>query len=80
MGSQDCRLWLCPELLQGLVFTPGRVSAPQLQNRLPEALLHFAECVRELLLFLLRSCLLPLLQGLAAVLQRGWQSCLDSCK
>ncbi|KAL2308108.1 hypothetical protein Nmel_001107 [Mimus melanotis] len=50
-----------------------------LQNRLPEALLHFAECVRELLLFLVRSCLLPLLQGLAAVLQRGWQSCLDSC-
>ncbi|KAI1241366.1 hypothetical protein IHE44_0009849 [Lamprotornis superbus] len=50
-----------------------------LQNRLPEALLHFAECVRELLLFLVQSCLLPLLQGLAAVLQRGWQSCLDSC-
>ncbi|NWV62358.1 TM214 protein, partial [Malurus elegans] len=50
-----------------------------LQNRLPESLLHLTECVRELLLFLLRSCLLPLLQGLAAVLQRGWQRCLDSC-
>ncbi|NXP42023.1 TM214 protein, partial [Leiothrix lutea] len=50
-----------------------------LQTRLPEWLLHFAECVRELLLFLVRSCLLPLLQGLAALLQRGWQHCLDSC-
>ncbi|XP_041336600.1 transmembrane protein 214, partial [Pyrgilauda ruficollis] len=50
-----------------------------LQSRLPEALLHLAECARELLLFVLHSCLLPLLQGLAAVLQRGWQSCLDSC-
>ncbi|XP_072782301.1 transmembrane protein 214 isoform X1 [Taeniopygia guttata] len=50
-----------------------------LQTRLPEALLHLAECARELLLFVLRSCLLPLLQGLAAVLQRGWQRCLDSC-
>ncbi|XP_066402076.1 transmembrane protein 214 [Molothrus aeneus] len=50
-----------------------------LQSRLPEALLHLAECARELLHFLLHSCLLPLLQGLAAVLQRGWQRCLDSC-
>ncbi|NWU86776.1 TM214 protein, partial [Onychorhynchus coronatus] len=49
------------------------------QTRLPESLLHFAECVRELLLFLVRSCLVPLLQGLASVLQRGWQRCLDSC-
>ncbi|NWT76934.1 TM214 protein, partial [Prunella himalayana] len=50
-----------------------------LRSRLPEALLHLAECVRELLLFVLHSCLLPLLQGLAAALQRGWQRCLDSC-
>ncbi|XP_050834311.1 transmembrane protein 214, partial [Serinus canaria] len=50
-----------------------------LQSRLPEALLHLAECARELLQFLLHSCLLPLLQGLAAVLQQGWQRCLDSC-
>ncbi|NXO73180.1 TM214 protein, partial [Phainopepla nitens] len=50
-----------------------------LQSRLPEVLLHVAECVRELLLFVLHSCLLPLLQGLAAALQRGWQRCLDSC-
>ncbi|XP_032540259.1 transmembrane protein 214 isoform X1 [Chiroxiphia lanceolata] len=49
------------------------------QTRLPESLLHFAECVRELLLFLLWSCLVPLLQGLASVLQQGWQRCLDSC-
>ncbi|NXR63330.1 T214B protein, partial [Rhadina sibilatrix] len=50
-----------------------------LQTRLPEWLLHLAECLRELLLFLLHSCLLPLLQGLAALLQQGWQRCLDSC-
>ncbi|KAJ7427974.1 transmembrane protein 214 [Willisornis vidua] len=50
-----------------------------LQTRLPESLLHFSECVWELLLFLVRSCLVPLLQGLAAVLQRAWQRCLDSC-
>lgn len=50
-----------------------------LQNQLPESLLHFAECVRELLLFLVRSCLVPLLQGLATALQWGWQRCLDSC-
>ncbi|XP_037989539.1 transmembrane protein 214 [Motacilla alba alba] len=50
-----------------------------LRSRLPEALLHLAECVRELLQFLLHSCLLPLLQGLAAGLQQGWQRCLDSC-
>lgn len=63
------------------MFTPRRLSLlPQLQNRLPESLLHFAECVRELLLFLVRSCLVPLLQGLVAALQRGWQHCLDSCK
>ncbi|XP_064506903.1 transmembrane protein 214 isoform X2 [Pseudopipra pipra] len=49
------------------------------QTRLPESLLHFAECVRELLLFLLWSCLVPLLQGLASALQQGWQRCLDSC-
>ncbi|XP_017694004.1 PREDICTED: transmembrane protein 214 [Lepidothrix coronata] len=49
------------------------------QTRLPESLLHFAECVRELLLFLVWSCLVPLLQGLASALQQGWQRCLDSC-
>ncbi|NXM76030.1 T214B protein, partial [Serilophus lunatus] len=50
-----------------------------LQTRLPESLLHFAECVQELLLFLVWSCLVPLLQGLAMAVQRGWQRCLDSC-
>lgn len=64
----------------GVGVHPAPSLLPQLQTRLPEALLHLAECARELLLFLLRSCLLPLLQGLAAVLQRGWQRCLDSCK
>uniref|UniRef100_A0A8C5J0G2 Transmembrane protein 214 n=1 Tax=Junco hyemalis TaxID=40217 RepID=A0A8C5J0G2_JUNHY len=61
------------------VCSPHTPCAPQLQSRLPEALLHLAECARELLHFLLHSCLLPLLQGLAALLQRGWQRCLDSC-
>ncbi|XP_061206242.1 transmembrane protein 214 isoform X1 [Neopsephotus bourkii] len=50
-----------------------------LQSRLPESLLHFAECVRELLLFLVQSCLLPLLECMAAALERGWKSCVDSC-
>ncbi|NXX10270.1 TM214 protein, partial [Podargus strigoides] len=50
-----------------------------LQSRLPESLLHFAECVWELLLFLVQSCLLPLLECLAAALQRGWNHWLDSC-
>lgn len=58
--------------------TPAR--SPQLQSRVPEAVLHFAECVRELLLFLLRSCLLPLLEHGAAALQRGWEHCLDACQ
>ncbi|NWR53847.1 TM214 protein, partial [Bucorvus abyssinicus] len=50
-----------------------------LRSRLPEMLLDFAECVRELLLFLVRSCLLPLLECVATALERGWQHCLDSC-
>lgn len=50
-----------------------------LQSRLPDAVLHVAECMRELLLFLLRSCLLPLLEHVAAALQRGWKSCVDAC-
>ncbi|NXC46561.1 TM214 protein, partial [Penelope pileata] len=50
-----------------------------LQSQLPEAVLHFAECMRELLLFLLRSCLLPLLEHGAAAMQRGWERCLDAC-
>lgn len=69
---------LCPQPRVWCSPTPSVL--PQLQTRLPECLLHFSECVQELLLFLLQSCLLPLLQGLAAVLQQGWQRCLDSCK
>ncbi|NXS52262.1 T214B protein, partial [Brachypteracias leptosomus] len=56
---------------------PGFVE--WLQSRVPESLLHFAECVRELLLFLVRSCLVPLLECVAAALERGWQHLLDSC-
>ncbi|XP_054035802.1 transmembrane protein 214 [Dryobates pubescens] len=50
-----------------------------LQSQVPQFLLHFAECVRELLLFLVRSCLLPLLDCVATALERVWQHCLDSC-
>uniref|UniRef100_A0A8C9G8X1 Transmembrane protein 214 n=1 Tax=Pavo cristatus TaxID=9049 RepID=A0A8C9G8X1_PAVCR len=50
-----------------------------LQSRVPDTVLHVAECMRELLLFLLRSCLLPLLEHVAAVLQRGWKHCVDAC-
>uniref|UniRef100_A0A803YAH8 Transmembrane protein 214 n=1 Tax=Meleagris gallopavo TaxID=9103 RepID=A0A803YAH8_MELGA len=50
-----------------------------LQSRVPEAVLHIAECMRELLLFLLRSCLLPLLEHVAAALQQGWKHCVDAC-
>lgn len=59
---------------------PTSSLSPQLQSRLPDAVLHVAECMRELLLFLLRSCLLPLLEHVAAALQRGWKSCVDACK
>ncbi|NXI64934.1 T214B protein, partial [Anseranas semipalmata] len=50
-----------------------------LQSRVPDAVLHFAECVRELLLFLVRSCLLPLLEHGAAALEQGWKHCVDAC-
>ncbi|KAM6083509.1 transmembrane protein 214 [Chlamydotis macqueenii] len=50
-----------------------------LQSRVPEPVLHVAECARELLLFLVRSCLLPPLERAAAALQRGWERWLDSC-
>ncbi|XP_067150611.1 transmembrane protein 214 isoform X1 [Apteryx mantelli] len=50
-----------------------------LQSRVPDSMLHFAECVKELLLFLIRGCLLPLLEYVAAALERGWKHCVDSC-
>ncbi|NXP07261.1 TM214 protein, partial [Thinocorus orbignyianus] len=56
---------------------PGLVE--WLQTRLPEWLLHVAECLRELLLFLLRSCLLPLLERATAAMERGWQHWVESC-
>lgn len=63
-----------------VVMSPCWLSLPlQLWSQLPGMLLHFAECVRELLLFLVRSCLLPLLECVAAALERGWQHCLESC-
>uniref|UniRef100_A0A8B9CTS9 Transmembrane protein 214 n=1 Tax=Anser brachyrhynchus TaxID=132585 RepID=A0A8B9CTS9_9AVES len=62
-----------------LLWAKTAELALRLQSRVPEAVLHFAECVRELLLFLLRSCLLPLLEHGAAALQRGWERCRDAC-
>ncbi|NXF39472.1 T214B protein, partial [Nyctibius bracteatus] len=53
--------------------------AEWLQARLPESLLRLAECLRELLLFLVRGCLLPLLKCVATTLERGWTHCVDSC-
>uniref|UniRef100_A0A8C3SZC1 Transmembrane protein 214 n=1 Tax=Chelydra serpentina TaxID=8475 RepID=A0A8C3SZC1_CHESE len=38
-----------------------------LQAWVPDFVLHFAECVKELLLFLLQSCLLPALESTAPV-------------
>ncbi|NXU50966.1 TM214 protein, partial [Turnix velox] len=55
-------------------------AAEWLQSQLPEWLLQWAECLRELLLFLLQSCLLPLLQHLMSALERVWQSWLQSCQ
>uniref|UniRef100_A0A8D0HK46 Transmembrane protein 214 n=2 Tax=Sphenodon punctatus TaxID=8508 RepID=A0A8D0HK46_SPHPU len=50
-----------------------------LQTQLPESVLHFAEYVRELLLFLMRSCLLPAADYIVSVFERGWKLCVDSC-
>ncbi|NWU73007.1 TM214 protein, partial [Pterocles burchelli] len=63
--------WACDNL-------PGVTE--WLRSRVPESLLHFAECVRELLLFLLRGCLLPLLECVAAALERGWRHWAESCR
>ncbi|NWW98604.1 TM214 protein, partial [Caloenas nicobarica] len=71
--SQQCSS-LLSQLCSGLPWL-----AEWLQSRVPESLLHVAECVRELLLFLVRSCLLPLLEGLAAALRHGWDRWADSC-
>lgn len=54
--------------------------SPQLQSRVPEAVWQIAECMRELLLFLLRNCLLPLLEHVSAALQQAWKHCVDACK
>ncbi|XP_042747837.1 transmembrane protein 214 isoform X2 [Lagopus leucura] len=50
-----------------------------LQSRVPEAVWQIAECMRELLLFLLRNCLLPLLEHVSAALQQAWKHCVDAC-
>ncbi|KAG6922675.1 transmembrane protein 214 [Chelydra serpentina] len=50
-----------------------------LQAWVPDFVLHFAECVKELLLFLLQSCLLPALESTGTALERGWELCVDAC-
>ncbi|NXP74280.1 T214B protein, partial [Ramphastos sulfuratus] len=81
MKSSELALYMCEQtfsLLSGIHNSlPGFTE--WLQSQVPELLLHFTECVRELLLFLVRSCLLPLLDCVATLLERGWQHCLDSC-
>ncbi|XP_025907903.1 transmembrane protein 214, partial [Nothoprocta perdicaria] len=71
--TEKCSSWLSwsKDNLPGLI--------EWLQCRLPEAALRFAEGVAELLLFLVRGCLLPLLQCVAAALERAWQRCVASC-
>uniref|UniRef100_A0A8C7EHN5 Transmembrane protein 214 n=1 Tax=Nothoprocta perdicaria TaxID=30464 RepID=A0A8C7EHN5_NOTPE len=54
-----------------LLWAQASEAALALQCRLPEAALRFAEGVAELLLFLVRGCLLPLLQCVAAALERA---------
>ncbi|KAM6323566.1 transmembrane protein 214 [Aegotheles albertisi] len=75
--ARDVSEWCCSLLCwahAGLAWL-----AEWLQSWLLESLWHWAECARELPLFLLRSCLVPLLEGLAAALEWGWQRCQDSC-
>ncbi|NXJ86607.1 T214B protein, partial [Trogon melanurus] len=69
--------WSCSLLVQLHDCVPWLLD--WLRSRAPQSLLRFAEGIRELLLFLVRSCLLPLLECLVAALQRGWERCLDSC-
>nr|XP_032623928.1 transmembrane protein 214 isoform X3 [Chelonoidis abingdonii] len=50
-----------------------------LQARVPDFVLHVTECIKELLLFLLQSCLLPALESIGTALERGWELCVDAC-
>ncbi|XP_009707855.1 PREDICTED: transmembrane protein 214, partial [Cariama cristata] len=71
---------LAAACVSGASFTGNQdTRLLRLQSRVPESLLHFAQCVRELLLFWVQSSLLPLLECVAAALERGWKHCLDSC-
>ncbi|NWX24404.1 T214B protein, partial [Aegotheles bennettii] len=75
--ARDVSEWCCSLLCWAHAGLPW--LAEWLQSWLPESLWYWAECARELPLFLLRSCLVPLLEGLAAALEWGWQRCQDSC-
>ncbi|XP_053878894.1 transmembrane protein 214-A-like [Malaclemys terrapin pileata] len=50
-----------------------------LQARVPDFLLHFAECIKELLLLVLQRCVLPALESVGTALERGWELCVDAC-
>uniref|UniRef100_A0A8C0GTR4 Transmembrane protein 214 n=1 Tax=Chelonoidis abingdonii TaxID=106734 RepID=A0A8C0GTR4_CHEAB len=63
-------------LLSKLLSLPLR---SQLQARVPDFVLHVTECIKELLLFLLQSCLLPALESIGTALERGWELCVDAC-
>lgn len=81
LGWDTCLSPLAAAPCEGAVGVKPLLSLSlQLQSCVPESLLHVAECVRELLLFLVWSCLLPLLEGLAAALRHGWDHWADSCK
>ncbi|XP_071598418.1 transmembrane protein 214 isoform X2 [Heliangelus exortis] len=68
----------CCSLLSWLQHGLPRL-AEWLQSWLPESLLLVSQCVWEVLVVLVRSCLLPLLEATATTLQRGWQTWGDSC-
>ncbi|XP_050804755.1 transmembrane protein 214 isoform X3 [Gopherus flavomarginatus] len=50
-----------------------------LQARVPDFVLHVAECIKELFLFLLQNCLLPALESVGTALERGWELCVEAC-
>ncbi|XP_059583593.1 transmembrane protein 214 isoform X3 [Alligator mississippiensis] len=53
--------------------------AEWLHAQVPEAVAHVAESLKELLVWLVQSCLLPALEHAGSAVQRGWQRWVDSC-
>ncbi|XP_063771017.1 transmembrane protein 214 [Pseudophryne corroboree] len=50
-----------------------------LQSRIPDSVFHLIEYLRELLLHLYRSYLVPAVEYCEAAVQRAWQQYVDSC-